>query len=163
MATVHPSRADRWPRALRVWTAECRWCLDELQRRHKLPRNLTHPHDRYIRTDAGIAAEGFSDPGNLALDDVVHVLVLWKYVSPTHLSAVLRISPAEYGQGRNKSAVGSVNLRGNIIEALTLSFQRLASESESYRPWGSTGGASSSRPSSAGAASRSSHRDWSWR
>jgi len=158
--TLHPSNAGRWPRQLRVWTAECIWCFDEMQKRRSLPMNLSSPDNYLIRPDAAAAAEGFSDPGNLRLDDVVHVLRLWRYCDPMRVAAVLRVAPGEYGTGRNKSGIGPVNLRGNIVEAVTRALQRMGSHPERRPgPRFSRGGASgSSFPDP----HRGGHRDWRW-
>ena len=127
MSALYSSNAAKWPRQLRVWTAECIWSFDELQRRRSLPRNLTHPDIHHIRVDESTAAANFSDRGNLRLDAVVHVLRLWRYCDPMRVDAVLQVAPGEYGTGGNKNGVGPVNLRGSIVEAVTNALQNMGS------------------------------------
>jgi hypothetical protein len=127
MSTLYRSNAARWPWHLRMWTAECIWSFDELQRRRSLPRNLTHPDIRHIRVDTAAAAQGFSDPGNLRLHAVVHALRLWCYCDPMRVDAVFQLAPGECGTGRNQNGVGPVNRRGIIVEAGTNALQNMGS------------------------------------
>ena len=86
--------------------------------RNLLPYWLRRPHERNIREDASESAEGFSDPGNVVLDMAVHALRLWQYCEAYRAEKVMKQSIHEYGSRANKSSVGPVNLRGNIVEAM---------------------------------------------
>ncbi len=130
-ARTRPTKCEEWPRNLRVWVVEAMWCFDCLQENGWTPKHLEHPHDRHIRADAAEAAVGFTDPGNLVLDDVVHILRLFRYVSNFKYDQLMRVAPNPYGAaGSNKSAKGPVNFRGNIVEALTKDLQYFGSRSQ---------------------------------
>ena len=77
---------------------------------------------------------GFPDPGNEVLDVLVHALRLWKYVTASKVELVIRQSTHEYGAGRNRSSIGPVNLRGNIVEAMTQPSAACWSRTQ-HRPW----------------------------
>ena len=130
----------------RIWIAETIWTLEALNATGHLPVAMTQPGDKHIREDAGKAADGFDDPGNLELDIVVNVLRLWKFVSGFKVEAVRRIAPGEYGSRGNKSSKGPVNLRGNIIEAASIQLQKMAKQPEGKGTYGQ----SYSKPGSSG-------------
>jgi len=116
-----------FPGLLRAWTTEMEVCLDHMSRRAFLPKWLLEPHDRNIRMDASQAADGFIDPGNLILDVFVHIFRLWRFPLDRYKQQVLRQPIAEYGASANKSAKGPVNLRGNIVEAISRNLQSMGS------------------------------------
>ena len=119
-----PWKFDHFPLNPMVWCAEMERTLKIMSKRGCLPYWLKRPHDRNIRDDASESADGFSDPGNYDLDVFVHALRLWRYVEGGHrVSLVMKQSIAEYGSNANKSAHGPVNLRGNIVEAMTKNLQ----------------------------------------
>ena len=122
-----PWSCDQWPLKPRVWLAGMERVLLAMQRRNQLPYWLRKPHDKNIREDAALSADGFTDPGNLVLDTFVHALRLWQYCEPSRASLVLRQSPHDYGHRANRSSTGPVNLRGNIVEAMSRCLQRTAS------------------------------------
>ena len=64
-----------------------------------------------------------TDPGKYDLDAFVHAMRLWQYWEASRADLVMQQPIAEYGRRSNKSAKGPVNLRGNIIEAMTKSLQ----------------------------------------
>ena len=140
---ILPWNLSQWPLNPRVWLAEMERTLYQMRKRKKLPRWLEHPSDRNIRNDASDAADGFTDPGNLVLDVLVHALRLWHYCDASKASMVIRQSPHEYGHRGNRSSVGPVNLRGNIVEAMSRDLQRNASwvprswkkEYDPYKYW----------------------------
>ena len=136
--TLLPWSLDNWPLNPRVWLGELERVLACLAQRGILPRLLTTPHDRNIRKDACDAAAGFPDPGNEVLDMLVHALRLWKYVTASKVELVIRQSTHEYGAGRNRSSIGPVNFRGNIVEAMTKQLQEAGAEpSTRHGNWGS--------------------------
>lgn len=128
----------------RLLLAETTWSFDALQKAGGVPRNLFHPRDKHIRSSAQ-AAEGFSDPGNPLLDIVVHLLRLWKYCSSQQYEQVLAVPGVPYGENGNKSSKGPCNLRGNIVEALTLDLQERACRVDK-RPWRGRGESTSVIP-----------------
>ena len=126
---------DEWPRSLRVYAVECAWCFAEMYHRGCIPWNLWNPHDRFIREQAAACPHGQQDYGNMAWEDVVCILQLTRYINPTRRSHVGRVPPAEYGAASQKSAVGVINLRGNILEAVLSDVQaRATSEQERHDP-----------------------------
>ena len=120
---LQPWKLQDWPLNPRVWLAEMERVLKKMAHKGWLPYWLQHPHDGNIREDASVSAGGSTDPGNYVLDVVVHALRLWQYSESSHISKVMKQSIAEYGERANKSAHGPVNLRGNIIEAMTRNLQ----------------------------------------
>jgi hypothetical protein len=143
--TTHTWDCSKFPLNPRIWIAETIWTLEALNARGSLPMAMTNPGDKHIRQDAGSAADGFDDPGNLMLDIVVNVLRLWKYVSAFKVAQVRRIAPGEYGTRGNKSSKGPVNLRGNIIEAASIQLQTMAKRptvQHKYWPTASSAGLS---------------------
>ena len=56
------------------WLVEANWCLEELQRRLRMPRCMTRSHDRHIRADASTSADGCNHPRNEILHVYVNVL-----------------------------------------------------------------------------------------
>ena len=136
--TLLPWSLENWPLNPRVWLGEMERALACLAQRGILPKWLTTPHDRNIRKDACDAADGFPDPGNEVLDVLVHALRLWKYVTASKVELVIRQSTHEYGAGRNRSSIGPVNFRGNIVEAMTKQLQDAGAEpSTRHGNWGS--------------------------
>ena len=127
---VHQWDCSTFPLNPRIWIAETIWTLENLNARGFLPMAMTQPGDKHIRQDAGVAADGFDNHGNLTLDIVVNVLRLWKFTSALKVEQVRRIAPGEYGTRGNKSSKGPVNLRGNIIEAATIQVQKMAKRSD---------------------------------
>jgi hypothetical protein len=123
---THQWDCSTFPLNPRIWIAETIWTLEALNAQGNLPMAMTQPGDKHIRQDAGVAADGFDDPGNLQLDIMVNVLRLWKFVSVFKVEQVRRIAPGEYGSRGNKSSKGPVNLRGNIIEAASIQLQKMA-------------------------------------
>ena len=123
-----PWSCDQWPLKPRVWLAGMERVLLAMQRRNQLPYWLRKPHDKNIRGDAALSADGCTDPGNLALDTFVHALRLWQYCEPSRASLVLRQSPHDYGHRANRSSTGPVNLRGNIVEAMSRNLQHTGSK-----------------------------------
>ena len=117
----------KWPRSLRVLTVEMIWCLEQMHAAGVVPRHLWWPLDRAIRAEASEAALGQEDPGNLVWEDVATILRLSRYVCPTKRRNILRVTPTDYGVATNMSAKGTINLRGNVIEALCNDFQARAS------------------------------------
>ena len=108
---------------------------------------MTQPSDHHIRQDAGVAADGFDDPGNLQWDIVVNVLRLWKFVVGFKVDQVRRIAAGEYCTRGNKNSKGPVDLRGNIIiEAASIQLQNMAKRPEERGKYGAT----SSRPGDSG-------------
>ena len=102
--------------------------LYAMEQRGELPYWLMHPNDRHIRDDAAAAADGFTDPGNMVLDTLVHALRLWQYCDASKASLVVRQSGHEYGHRANRSSAGPVNLRGNIVEAMSRNLQQTGSK-----------------------------------
>jgi hypothetical protein len=143
---THQWDIAKFPLNPRIWIAETIWTLEALNATGHLPVAMTQPGDKHIREDAGNAADGFDDPGNLELDIVVNVLRLWKFVSGFKVEAVRRIAPGEYGSRGNKSSKGPVNLRGNIIEAASIQLQKMAKQPEGKGTYGQ----SYSKPGSSG-------------
>ncbi len=127
-SSTRPASVQDWPRHMRAWLAEWEWTLRSASHRGWLPKSMTNPGDRHIRTLAGQSADNFQDPGNLRLDELVHVGRLWRFVDATRRDMVMRTPAGDYGSARNKSSVGPVNLRGNIVEASCLELQRWGSE-----------------------------------
>ena len=111
----------------RLITVELMRTLAFLNSQGWLPKNVTNPHDRYIRkaADANCSPE-YQDPGNVTWDWIWHLLRLDKYLTATAAEKVLKTPATEYGSGRNKSAIGVVNLRGNIMEAILHDLQNMA-------------------------------------
>ena len=72
--------------------------------------------DRGIRKPAGEC--DYHDPGNVALDFSCYVLQLWKFVLPTKLSSANQFAWRPYGDTKERSGIGAMNRRGNMIEAL---------------------------------------------
>merc|ERR1712026_524359 len=99
-----------------------------MQQRNQLPYWLRKPHDKHIREAAALSADGFTDPGNLVLDTFAHALRLWQYCEPSRASLVVRQSPHDYGHRANRSSTGPVNLRGNIVEAMSRNLQHTGSK-----------------------------------
>jgi hypothetical protein len=121
--------AGLWPTNMRLWLAEFVWCMDELHKRGKLPRIITHPNDTKLRDTAGLAAgPAGEDPGNVNWDTLVCLCRLWKYVDEGPFREKMhRIDTAAYGQGaRSKSSVGACNFRGNVMESLQYTLQQQA-------------------------------------
>ena len=116
-----------YPRVLRPWLAETEWTLAQLARRGWLPRSLLHPRDRAIRKPANEGGGEFLDPGNLSLETFVYVFRLWKYCDTIGYDATIRVHPEEYGSKSNRSSKGPVNLRGNIVEAMSRDLQVVGS------------------------------------
>lgn len=129
-----PWNVSDWPRNPRLWLGEMERVLQVMSFKRQIPHWLHRPHDRYIRNDASEAAAGFSDPGNYTLDVIVHALRLWNYCEASRAERVIYQPISEYGASANKSAKGPVNLRGNIIEAMTKCLQKTGSEGRSR--WG---------------------------
>ena len=85
---------------------------------------MKNPQDRYIRKSAGTEiSPSFSDPGNDQYCLIYHILRLDRYLNEGIVPRVIKTPATEYGTGRNKSSVGVVNLRGNIIEAILADLQ----------------------------------------
>jgi hypothetical protein len=122
-----------WPLQPRIWLGEQERTLKAMAKRGCLPRWLRKPHDKNIREDAAEGAEGFSDPGNFVLDVVVHALRLWQYCDSSKVPAVIRQSIHEYGHRANRSSSGPVNLRGNIVEAMTKDLQKMGTRKHYYK------------------------------
>ena len=122
-----PWNIAHWPLSPRLWLGEFERTLKQMAVRGLLPYWLQHPQDRNIRNDASESAEGFSDPGNFVLDMVVHALRLRQYCEASRAEAVMKQGIHEYGHRANKSAKGLVNLRGNIVEAMTKNLQQMGS------------------------------------
>ena len=116
-----------FPLSSRAWTSEFERVLNIMHQRGMSPRWLVEPHDRFIREDAGASADGFVDPGNFHLDTFVHIFRLWRFASEPFQASVMRQPIAEYGSRANKSAKGPVNLRGNIVEAISKVYQKFGS------------------------------------
>jgi len=109
---------------MRLLTFETIKAFDHLHSQNWTPRNMTNPHDRYIRESAGTEiSPAFSDPGNDVYCLIYHILRLDRYLNETAVLKVIKTPATEYGTGRNKSSVGVVNLRGNIIEAILTDLQ----------------------------------------
>jgi hypothetical protein len=123
-----------YPRSLRCWIAETEWVMGEMRNRGFLPRSLLHPRDKQIRGPASAGADQFLDPGNLSLEIFVYTFRLWRYCDQVGYDAAIRVSPFEYGHKANESSRGPVNLRGNIVEAMTRELQVLGSRNV-WRPW----------------------------
>ena len=122
---ILPWNLKDWPLNPRVWLCEFERVLKTMAKRSMLPYWLRRPADRNIRDDAHEAAAGFSDPGNYTLDIMVHALRLWRYCEASRVDLVIRQPLDEYGARSNKSAHGPVNLRGNIIEAMSKNLQTM--------------------------------------
>ena len=119
----------------RLITVECMWSFQYLQSKGWMPRNVTNPKDRYIRDAASTSCSPFYvDPGNLTWDIIYHVLRLDSYVTVAHADPILRTAPGEYGSSRNRSSVGPVNLRGNVLEAVLGDLQAMGAVREGV-PW----------------------------
>ena len=125
---LHPWNVDNWPRNPQLWLGEMERVLMVMQRKRWIPYWLYKPSDHHIRKDAAESAAGFDDPGNYVLDVVVHALRLWNYCEPSRLHLVIQQPICDYGGRANRSAKGPVNLRGNIIEAMTKNLQQTGSE-----------------------------------
>ena len=121
---------------LRLVTAETMHLFDYMHQQGWSPKELTRPSDKHIRCKAGEDISPlFSDPGNLQYDVLYHILRLDRFLDQTAVHRVIKVSATEYGSGRNKSAVGAVNLRGNIIEAILRELQVNSTESWNWRAW----------------------------
>jgi hypothetical protein len=142
---THEWDCSKFPLNPRIWIAEAIWTFQALNKNGDLPMAITQPGDRHIRTDAGQAADGFDDPGNLMLDIAVNLLCLWKFVAANKVEAVMKVAAGEYGTRGNQSSKGPVNFRGNIIEAASIQLQRMSKipeatglrwqSSSSTKPW----------------------------
>ena len=117
-----------WPSDARLYVQETVWCFEAMAARGWTPYNLRNPRDHHIREAAGDVHPAFSDPGNLVLDQAVHMLRLWRFVSSTRLDPVMRVVPQPYGDPGNMSAAGPITLRGNIVEALLHDLSNMGSE-----------------------------------
>ena len=121
---------------LRLVTVETMLLFDYMHAKGWSPKELTRPSDKHIRWKAGEEISPlFSDPGNLQYDVLYHILRLDRFLDQTAVHRVIKVSATEYGSGRNKSAVGAVNLRGNIIEAILRELQVNSTESWNWRAW----------------------------
>ena len=129
-----PWNIAHWPLSPRLWLGEFERTLKQMAVRGLLPYWLKHPRPRNIRNDASESAEGFSDPGNFVLDMVAHALRLWKYCDTNKTERVMKQSIHEYGSRANKSSVGPVNLRGNIVEAMTTNLKDSGSRRKAGGP-----------------------------
>lgn len=126
---------------VRLIIAETFWTLQHMSNRGWLPRTLTHPHDRHIREHASQEiSPHFTDPGNVVYDLLLHILRLDSYVDVSHVSRVVRTVPADYGSTSNKSARGTFNLRGNIIEALLQDLQKKGTSASTSWSWSGESG-----------------------
>ena len=119
-----PWKFDMFPLVPRAWLGEFERTLKAMAQRSELPYWLKHPSDRNIRGDASESADGFSDPGNFDLDVIVHAMRLWQYCDASKAGKVIRQPTSAYGASSNKSSKGPVNLRGNIVEAMTKKLQK---------------------------------------
>ncbi len=125
----HCRHAASFSKNMRLITVEMIWTLKRLASKGWLPRNLTRPHDRFIREAAGATcSKWYQDPGNETWDIVYHVLQLDQYVAEDRHKGVVRTCPAPYGSNSNKSSVGTINLRGNVLEAILGDFQAMGSQ-----------------------------------
>ena len=123
-----------YPRQLRPWVAETEWTLQRMAMMGWLPRSLLHPRDRAIRKPANEGGDEFLDPGNLSLEMFVYIFRLWKYCDTVGYDATIRVHPDEYGSKPNRSSKGPVNLRGNIVEAMSRDLQVVGSWANPW-PW----------------------------
>ena len=109
---------------LRLVTVETMLIFDYMHKQGWSPDNLTRPGDKWIRWKAGEEiSPSFCDPGNVQYDCLYHILRLDRFLDETVIPRVIKVSASEYGTGRNKSSVGAVNLRGNILEAMLRELQ----------------------------------------
>ena len=68
---------NKWMRLPRLVFAELATMFVYFKDYDMLPKNLAEPQDKRTRSDAAAAVEEYIDPGNEALDVVVHVMQLW--------------------------------------------------------------------------------------
>ena len=95
-------------------TFEC-ICKRELP----LPDSLTSPDDKALRATS--VDEGYEDYGNMVWEAMFWSCQFSKFCGKTNQDQLLACPNAPYGEKTNRSAVGPVNMRGNILETL-LSF-----------------------------------------
>ena len=85
------------------------------------------PHDKYIREAAGTEiSPTYQDPGNDNYCLIYHILRLDRYVGEAAIERVIKTPATEYGAASNRSSIGVVNLRGNIIEAILSDLQTMS-------------------------------------
>ena len=112
--------------SMRLLTTETQSILNYMAKMRILPYDLINPHDKNIRFSAGteISAQHYYDPGNDKYCFLWHLLRLDKYASEVRVKDLIKTPATEYGSARNKSSVGVVNLRGNMIESLLAELQK---------------------------------------
>ena len=116
-----------FPLSRRAWTSEFELVLNIMHQRGRSPRWLVEPHDRHIREDAGESADGFVDQVNSHLDTLMHIFRLWRFASERFQASDMQQPINEYAGRAHKSAKGPVNLRGNIVEAISKVYQKMGS------------------------------------
>ena len=126
-----PWKFNDYPLCPRAWLAEFERTLRVMAKKGCLPYWLKRPADKNIRDDASASADGFTDPGNYDLDIFVHAMRLWQYCEGSRADLVMKQPISEYGTRSNKSAKGPVNLRGNIVEAMTKNLQQMGNQKAS--------------------------------
>ena len=115
---IHELRqtASSWPTSLRAYAILPFLALQKLESDGKMPMIIHNLSDRGIRKQAGEC--DYHDPGNVALDFSYFVLQLWKFVLPTKHSSANQVAWRPYGDTKERSGIGAMNRRGNMIEAL---------------------------------------------
>ena len=115
---IHELRqtAGSWPTSLRAYAILPVLALQKVEANGKMPMFIHNLSDRGIRKPAGEC--DYHDPGNVALDFSYYVLQLWKFVLPTKLSSANQYAWRPYGDPRERSGIGAMNRRGNMIEAI---------------------------------------------
>ena len=115
---IHELRqtASSWPTSLRAYAILPFLALQKLESNGKMPMIIHNLSDRGIRKQAGEC--DYHDPGNVALDFSYFVLQLWNFVLPTKHSSANQVAWRPYGDTKERSGIGAMNRRGNMIEAL---------------------------------------------
>ena len=115
---IHELRqtASSWPTSLRAYAILPFLALQKLESDGKMPMIIHNLSDRGIRKQAGEC--DYHDPGNVAVDFSYFVLQLWNFVLPTKHSSANQVAWRPYGDTKERSGIGAMNRRGNMIEAL---------------------------------------------
>jgi len=109
---------DRFPKSLRAWALLPILVMEQLEKRHHLPRFLTQPTDRKIQLHANLAPDAYSDPGNVVLDKSRFILQVWRLTTTLGMNEILAIPYKQYGEIGEHSGRVSMNYRGNWLESL---------------------------------------------
>lgn len=116
--------------------AEIQLTIDAmLSKRMILPAWLVLPKDQSLRRQANQLPYEFIDPGNMVFEAMFHLAGLSRLVaqSEEHMRNMMMLPAAPYADQTNKSSVGPVNRRGNLIEGMFHYLWRKSSQE--WRTW----------------------------